>query len=241
MIGGRLSGLRTKAFVGRRRPPRLRRNRACRCWRRTPRARHQAGSRSLALERAAQQTLEAAVGQRRPFGQASGQDHRLLLEPGGGDDPVHQAETQRLGGVDRLRQQGDLHRSAQADQARQVPRAGEVAARADAGVGEVEARVLGGDREVGGERKAHAAAGDRALQAGDHRRIERLRGSAPRDGANRSAAPRRRRRRHASPQCRRRRRSCGRRPRGRRRERRRPRRGAGRRRGRPGPSARRGR
>ena len=72
-----------------------------------------------------------------------------------------------------LVEQHQLGRAAQADEPRQRPARAAVGREADRGVGHREARRLGREHDVGGDREAHPAAGRRAAHGADHRRVER--------------------------------------------------------------------
>ena len=84
-----------------------------------------------------------------------------------GHDAIDEAEAQRLGGVEALDKQQDLHRLAQADDARQRPRAAAVGRERDVPIGRGEVGVLGGDRQVARAHQRQAEAGDRAVHLRD--------------------------------------------------------------------------
>ena len=98
-----------------------------------------------------------------------------------------------------LVEQHQLGRAAQADEPRQRPARAAVGREADRGVGHREARRLGGEHEVGGDRDAHPAARRGAADGADHRRVERRqrldpgveRASPAADGVARPRRPRR--------------------------------------------------
>ncbi|MNS69559.1 hypothetical protein D3C72_1028760 [compost metagenome] len=107
----------------------------------------------------------------RALGQPLREGHGLGFEFGRGHYAVDEAHAFGGGGVVGVAEHRDLQRAAHADQARQRPRGADVAAGADVHVGQVEARALGREHEVGLQHQAQPCAGRHAVHLRDQRRV----------------------------------------------------------------------
>ena len=131
------------------------------------------------LEAAVDGLLGRAHGVRRRLGELRGPRHRLGVHLVGGHDPVHQADGERLVGLDEPAGEDHVLRPARTDQPGQPLGAAGARDDAEQDLGLAEHRVVGGDPDVGAQRQL-AAAAERV--AGD-RRDDRL--GDPRHGGER--------------------------------------------------------
>ncbi len=120
----------------------------------------------------AHQPLDRGKRPGRSIGQTLGERVHLGVEPVGRHHPIDQAERHGLGRRHGVGEHRHLDRPAPADQARQEEGGRSVGWRADPGKGKGEPGILGGEREIAGEREADPSAGDRALEPRDHRAMQ---------------------------------------------------------------------
>ena len=138
-------------------------------------------------QRLVQQLLRDRDLHRRLRGDAARQLLDLALEVGGRHDPVHDPVALGVGGVDHLREEGELLGLVQPDEARQQPRAAEVDRQAASHEDLREPRRVGRDDEVAAEGEVAARADGDAVDRGD-RRLRAARGGATRHRPTRRMA-----------------------------------------------------
>jgi hypothetical protein len=130
------------------------------------------------LERHAESLVETRLGQPvrhgRPLGQPLRELQRLVLELLRGNHAVHEADPQRLLGVDDIREQDHLHGLGRADEAGKEVRPPAVRDEPHPREGFEEARRVSRDAQVGGQRDVHPGSRRHAVDAADDRLLEPL-------------------------------------------------------------------
>ena len=87
----------------------------------------------------------------RAGGEPFRQGERVVRQPVGCGQPVDDPQRQRPAGVEPLAEQGQLGRALEPDNRRQQRRHAPIGAGPEMDVAAGEDRILGGDREIGGE------------------------------------------------------------------------------------------